>query len=308
VNDQPIALEARDVSKRYRTVWALRECTFQLPANRIIALVGANGAGKSTLLSIISGMLPATSGSLLVNDRPVVKGRAAGGGGSADASSRVAILAQDKPLYRDFSVADMLHFGRCTNRVWDQRRARSWLERFDVPLDRRCGRLSGGQRAQVALAVALGSRPAVLLLDEPLANLDPLARTEVTGELMAETADSDMTVMLSTHIVADLSGVGDHLLLLDAGRPVLTGDIEQLLACHLRFTGPRADRPPSPGTIIQAQHTDRQSTFVLRLPPTPAAPAIVAPGWTAQPVSLEQLVLTYLRASGKAHKDLGAAA
>jgi ABC-2 type transport system ATP-binding protein len=304
MSDQSVAVEARDVSKRYRNAWALRECSFQLPANRITALVGANGAGKSTLLSIISGLLSATSGSLLVNDRPVVKGGPTGGGGSADASSRVAILAQDKPLYRDFSVADMLHFGRCTNRVWDQRRAQSWLERFDVPLDRRCGRLSGGQRAQVALAVALGSRPAVLLLDEPLANLDPVARTDVTGELMAETADGDMTVMLSTHIVAELSGVGDYLLLLDVGRPVLSGDVEELLGCHLRFIGPRADRPPSPGTIVQAQHTDRQSTFVLRLPDTPAAPAIVAPGWIAQPVSLEQLVLTYL----KAHQGMEAAA
>jgi ABC-2 type transport system ATP-binding protein len=308
MSDQSVAVEARDVSKRYRNVWALRECSFQLPANRIIALVGANGAGKSTLLSIISGMLSATSGSLLVNDHPVVRGRPAGGGGSDDAGSRVAILAQDKPLYRDFSVADMLHFGRCTNRVWDQRRAQSWLERFDVPLDRRCGRLSGGQRAQVALAVALGSRPAVLLLDEPLANLDPVARTEVTGELMAEAADGDMTVMLSTHIVAELSGVGDHLLLLDAGRPVLSGDVERLLACHLRFTGPRADRPPSPGTIVQAQHTDRQSSFLVRLPDTPVAPAIVAPGWTAQPVSLDQLILTYLKASAKARQGMEAAA
>jgi ABC-2 type transport system ATP-binding protein len=302
VNDQPIAVEARDVSKRYRTVWALRECSFQLPANRIIALVGANGAGKSTLMSVISGMLPATSGSLVVNGRPVVKG------GIADTGSRVAILAQDKPLYRDFSAADMLHFGRCTNRVWDQRRALSWLERFDVPLDRRCGKLSGGQRAQVALAVALGSRPALLLLDEPLANLDPLARTEVTGELMAEAAEGEMTVMLSTHIVAELSSVGDHLLLLDAGRPVLTGDVEQLLACHLRLTGPRADQPPSPGTIIQVQHTDRQSTFVVRLPDAPAAPAIVAPGWTAHPVSLDQLILTYLKAQGTAHQGLEVAA
>jgi ABC-2 type transport system ATP-binding protein len=183
---QSIAVEARDLSKRYGSVWALRECGFQLPANRIIALVGANGAGKSTLMSIISGMLPATSGTLLVNGHPVVKGGGAG--------ERVAILAQDKPLYRDFTAADMLRFGRSTNRVWDQRRALSWLERFDVPLDRRCGKLSGGQKAQVALAVALGSRPSVLLLDEPLSNLDPLARTEVTGELLAETADNDMTV------------------------------------------------------------------------------------------------------------------
>lgn len=295
MNDQSIALEARNVSKRYRKVWALRECSFQLPAGRIIALVGANGAGKSTLMSVISGLLPATSGTLLVNGRPVTRGSA------ADADGRVAILAQDKPLYRDFSVADMLRFGRSTNRVWDQARALSWLERFDVPLDRRCGSLSGGQRTQVALAVTLASCPAVLLLDEPLSNLDPVARTEVTGELMAEAADSNMTVMLSTHIVAELSGVGEHLLLLDSGRPVLAGDVEELLACHLRLAGPRADRPPSPGTIVQAQHTDRQSTFVVRLPDAGAVPAVVAPGWTAQPVSLDQMVLTYLTAAGTAH-------
>jgi ABC-2 type transport system ATP-binding protein len=296
------AVEARGLSKRYRAVWALRDCGFRLPANRIIALVGANGAGKSTLMSIIAGLLPATSGSVLVNGGPVVKGRGARAGGAAGAGGRVAILAQDKPLYRDFSVAEMLRFGRCTNRVWDQRRALSWLERFDVPLDRRCGRLSGGQRAQVALAVALGSRPALLLLDEPLANLDPVARTEVTGELMAQATEGDLTVMLSTHIVAELSGVGEHLLLLDAGRPVLDGDIDHLLACHARLTGPRADRPPSPGTIVQAQHTDRQSIFVVRMPDAPATPAIVAPGWSAQPVGLDQLILTYLKAAGRARQ------
>jgi ABC-2 type transport system ATP-binding protein len=308
MNDQPIAVEARDVSKRSGNVWALRECSFQLPANRIIALVGANGAGKSTLMSIISGMLAATSGALLVNGHAVVKGKTAGSGGTVDGRSRVAILAQDKPLYRDFTAADMLRFGQSTNLVWDQRRALSWLERFDVPVDRRCSKLSGGQQAQVALAVALGSRPTVLLLDEPLSNLDPVARTEVTGELLAETADGDMTVMLSTHIVAELSGVGDHLLLLDAGGPVLTGDVEELLARHLRFTGPRADRPPTPGTILQAQHADRQSTFIVQLPDATAAPAIVAPGWTVQPISLDQLIITHLKASSQARKDLEAAA
>jgi ABC-2 type transport system ATP-binding protein len=289
----PVAVEARAVSKRYGSLWALRDCSFDLPAGRIIALVGANGAGKSTLMSIIAGTLVATSGSLLVDGRPVAKGRPGG---------RVAILAQDKPLYRDFSVADMLRFGRSTNRVWDQQRALSWLRRFDIPLDRRCGKLSGGQRAQVALAVALGSRPAVLLLDEPLANLDPVARTEVTGELMAEAADGDMTVMLSTHIIAELSGVGDHLLLFHAGRPVLVGDVDDLLGSHLRLTGPRADQPPGPGTIVQTEHTDRQSTFIVR---QPAAPAVVAPGWTAQPLSLDELILTYLRTS---HRELEAAA
>ncbi|MEU1838179.1 ABC transporter ATP-binding protein [Micromonospora chersina] len=306
MSERSIAVDARTVGRRYGAVWALRECSFQLPANRIIALVGANGAGKSTLMSIIAGTLAATSGSVLVHGRPVVKGGSTHGGGAA--GSRVAILAQDKPLYRDFSVSDMLRFGRSTNHVWDQRRAVSWLRRFDIPLDRRCGKLSGGQRAQVALAVALGSRPAVLLLDEPLANLDPVARTEVTGELMAETADSDMTVMLSTHIIAELSGVGDHLLLLDAGRPVLTGDVEDLLDSHVRLTGPRADQPPGPGAIVQAQHTDRQSTFILRQPTPPTTHAVVAPGWTARPVTLDELILTYLRAASQAHRDLETAA
>ncbi|MFG1713479.1 ABC transporter ATP-binding protein [Micromonospora sp. NPDC049203] len=302
MNGEPVAVEARDLSRRYGTVWALRECSFALPANRVVALVGANGAGKSTLLSIIAGTLAATGGTVLVRGRQVVRG------GSADGGSRVAILAQDKPLYRDFTVSDMLRFGRSTNRVWDQRRALSWLDRFAVPLDRRCGKLSGGQRAQVALAVALGSRPAVLLLDEPLANLDPLARVEVTGELLAEVADDDMTVVLSTHIVAELSGVGDHLLLLDAGRPVLTGDVEELLDSHVRLTGPRADQPPGPGTIVQAQHTGRQSTFVLRRPAAPAAHAVVAPGWTAQPITLDELILTHLRASAAAPHEREAAA
>ncbi|QLQ40420.2 ABC transporter ATP-binding protein [Micromonospora robiginosa] len=302
MSERSVAVRARDVSRRYGSVWALRECSFELPAGRIVALVGANGAGKSTLLSIIAGTLAATHGSLLVHGRPVARGE------SGDAGSRVAILAQDKSLYRDFNVSDMLRFGRSTNRVWDQRRALSWLARFDIPLDRRCGRLSGGQRAQVALAVALGSRPVVLLLDEPLANLDPVARTEVTGELMAEAADGDMTVMLSTHIIAELSGVGDHLLLLDAGRPVLTGDVEELLDGHVRMTGPRADQPPGPGTVVQAQHTDRQSTFVLRRPPEPTAHAVVAPGWTVQPLTLDELILTHLKASAAAHRAREAAA
>ncbi|MFB9235505.1 ABC transporter ATP-binding protein [Plantactinospora siamensis] len=306
MSEQSIAVEARDLSRRYGAVWALRNCSFELPANRIIALVGANGAGKSTLLSIIAGMLPATSGALLVRGRPVPGGGSTARGDSA--GSRVAILAQDKPLYRDFSVADMLRFGRSMNRVWDQRRALSWLQRFDIPLDRRCAKLSGGQRAQVALAVALGSRPAVLLLDEPLANLDPVARTEVTGELMAEAADGEMTVMLSTHIIAELSGVGDHLLLLDAGRPVLTGDVEDLLDSHVRLTGPRADQPPGPGAIVQAQHTDRQSTFILRQPVPPATYAVVAPGWTAQPVTLDELILTYLKAAARPFRDMETAA
>lgn len=293
MSDDAFAVEARHLTKRYRGVSALRDCSFQVPAHGIIALVGSNGAGKSTLMSIASGLLPATDGEVLVGGCRVDTRRRAR---PVQTARRVALLAQDKPLYRDFTVADMLRFGRGTNRVWDQQRALNWLTRFEVPLGRRCGRLSGGQRAQVALAVALGTRPGLLLLDEPLSNLDPVARTEVTAELLAEVADSGMTVMLSTHIVAELSGVGDHLLLLAAGQPVLTGEIDDLLAGHTRLTGPRADRPPAPGRVVLARHAERQSTFIVRLPD--AAPPMVAPGWESAPVTLEELVFTYLKESG----------
>jgi ABC-2 type transport system ATP-binding protein len=271
-----VALETRNLGKRYRRLWALKDFTVTLPANKVIALVGANGAGKSTLMSIAAGILPATEGEI----------RAGG---------RVVLLSQDKPLYRSFSVADMLAFGRHLNTVWDQQRALSWLSRFEIPLDRPCGKLSGGQQTQVAMAVALGARPALLLLDEPLANLDPVARREVTGELLGEVADSDLTVVLSTHVVAELAGVGDHLLLLRDGRGALDGDVEELLSQHVRLVGPRSDQPPVDGHVVQRQHTERQSTFLVRTLLGPQTP--VAAPWQAQPVTLEDLVLAYLKTS-----------
>jgi len=268
------AIETAGLGKRYRSLWALEDFTVSLPANKVIALVGANGAGKSTLMSIAAGILPATAGEIHVN-------------------GRVVLLSQEKPLYRSFSVTDMLNFGRHLNRTWDQQRALNWLDRFEIPLDRPCGKLSGGQQTQVAMAVALGARPSVLLLDEPLANLDPVARRDVTGELLGEVADNDMTVVLSTHVVAELAGVGDHLLLLNHGRGKLDGDVEELLGQHARLTGPRADAPPVGGEVLQTQHTERQSTFVIRT--LLGADTPVAEPWKAQPITLEDLVLAYLK-------------
>ncbi|MEU9043639.1 MULTISPECIES: ABC transporter ATP-binding protein [unclassified Kitasatospora] len=271
------ALEVRGLTKRYRGVTALDDCSFTLPAGGVVALVGANGAGKSTLLGIVSGMLEPTAGEYRTD-------------------GRVVLLSQDKPLYRDFKVTDMLNFGRHTNHVWDQARALGWLERFDIPLDRRCDKLSGGQQAQVALAVALGACPSLLLLDEPLANLDPVARKAVTGELLGEVAETGMTVLLSTHVVAELAGVGDHLLLLSHGRNILDGDVEDLLAQHVRLSGPRAERPPVEGETVHENHTARQSTFVVRTLLGAATP-LDAPGWTGHPVTLEDIVLGYLKTS-----------
>ncbi|MGW4112073.1 ATP-binding cassette domain-containing protein [Actinosynnema sp. NPDC004786] len=275
-DDTGSAVRARALGKRYRAKWALRDCTFELPAGRVAALVGANGAGKTTLMTVLAGLLDADEG-------------------SADAVGRVAFVPQDKPVYRHFTATDVLRLGARLNAVWDEARARRWLARFDVPLDAPCGRLSGGRRAQVAFALAIGSRPDVLLLDEPMADLDPLARREATAELLAEVADTGMTVLLSTHLVTELSGVADHLLLLAHGRLLAGGDLDELLDRHVSCTGPRSDAPPVPGEVVAARHVDNQSTFLVRLPVGAPRPVAAAP-WVLRPPTVEDYVLTQLEA------------
>lgn len=284
-SDGQFALAVDGLGKQYRSRlrgnnWALRDCTFGLPSGRVVALVGANGAGKTTLMSILAGLLAPTEGIVAL-------------GGTQQEPNRISFVAQDKPLYRHFSVRDMLKVGQRLNRVWDDERAKRWLRRFEIPLDRPCGRLSGGQQAHVAFAIAVGSRPAVLLLDEPLSNLDPLARRDVTQELMSEVADTGMTVLLSTHVVAELGGVADHLLLLSRGTLLIDSDSDDLLTEHLYYVGPRADEPPCAGEIIKASHSKNQSSFLVRVSPADE-PASVAAPWTTRPVSLEDLVIAYL--------------
>ncbi|MFI9818276.1 ATP-binding cassette domain-containing protein [Saccharothrix variisporea] len=274
-----LAVRAQDLGKRYRAKWALRECSFELPVGRVAALVGANGAGKTTLMSVLAGLLKPDEG-------------------SAGVSGRVAFVSQEKPVYKHFTAADMLRLGAHLNTVWDQGRAERWLERFEIPLGKACGKLSGGQQAQVAFALAIGSRPTVLMLDEPLANLDPLARREVTAELLAEVEETGMTVLLSTHVVAELGGVADYLLLLAHGRLLAGGDLDELLARHALYAGPKSDVPPALGTVVEARHRGNQSTFLVELPADQPRPA-VAGQWTERPVTLEDYVLAQLAATRK---------
>ncbi len=279
VDTSAIAVRAQALGKRYRAKWALRDCTFTLPAGRVAALVGANGAGKTTLMSVLAGLLNADEG-------------------SAGASGRVAFVSQEKPVYRNFTAADMLRLGGHLNVVWDQTRAVRWLERFEIPLDRVCGKLSGGQQAQVAFALAVGSRPAVLMLDEPLANLDPLARREVTAELLSEVDETGMTVLLSTHVVAELGGVADYLLLLAHGRLLAGGDLDDLLARHVTYAGPKSEEPPAAGRVVEARHRGNQSTFLVELPEGQPRPMVAEP-WSVRPVTLEDYVLAQLAATRK---------
>jgi ABC-2 type transport system ATP-binding protein len=277
------ALETTGLGKRYRRNWALQECTLTVPPGRIAALVGPNGAGKTTLLHLAVGLLAPTTGSVRV------LGQAPGTQALAE---QVGFVAQDIPLYRDFTAAEHLTMGAKLNRRFDRALARSRLERVAVPLDRRVGKLSGGQRAQVALALALAKRPQLLLLDEPLASLDPLARREFLQALMGSVAEQGVTVVLSSHLLADLERVCDYLIVLSAAHVQVLGPVDELLERHKLLVGPyRPEQPPIAGVaqVVRASHTDRQATLLVR-----TDGPVHDPAWKAHEVSLEEVVLAYL--------------
>jgi ABC-2 type transport system ATP-binding protein len=278
------ALTTTGLGKKYRRNWALKDCSLAVPEGRVVALVGPNGAGKTTLLHLVVGLLAADQGDVTVLGSPA---------GTVETLPRVAFLPQDKPLYDGFSVAEMLRFGERMNPGWDQDAAIRRLAALDIPLDRKVGKLSGGQQAQVALTVALAKRPELLVLDEPLANLDPLARHEVMRGLMAAVAESGMTVMLSSHVVSDLVDTCDWLVVLNGGRVQVSGDIEDLLAGHRLLTGPveLADGVAARVDVVDDERTDRQATLLVRTDGRPA----LDPRWTDRGVNLEEMVLAYLR-------------
>lgn len=278
------ALEAVGLSKQYGRHQALRDCTVTIPAGRVAALVGPNGSGKTTFLHLVVGLSQPTSGEVAVFGGTV--------GRDARALTRVAFLAQEKPLYRSFRVREMLRFGRDLNPRWDGDLARRRLEELEIPLDRKVGRLSGGQQTQVALTLALAKRPSLLVLDEPLADLDPLARHDVTRHLMAAVAETGLTVLLSSHVVPDLADTCDWLVVLNRGRVQVSGDIDELLAGHHLLVGPAdsADAVAAEHQVVTRHTAGRQTSLLVR----GSGPA-VDPRWTGRPVELEELVLTYLR-------------
>jgi ABC-2 type transport system ATP-binding protein len=249
------ALETAHLGKRYGRTWALRECTLQLPAGRIAALVGPNGAGKTTLLQLAVGLLRPTAGQVRVFGRdPRIR--------PLEVLSRIGFVAQDTPLYRSFSVTDLLAFGRHTNSLWDQQAAVDRITNLGIPLNRPVGKLSGGQQAQVSLALALAKRPDLVLLDEPLATLDPLARREFLRVLIQATTADGMTVLLSSHILSDLERVCDYLIILSNASIQLAGDIGQIVSSHKRLIGPPRDHMDVAGTfprIVEERHTERQT-------------------------------------------------
>ncbi|MBF9129057.1 ABC transporter ATP-binding protein [Plantactinospora sp. S1510] len=278
------AIESRDLGRRYRRTWALRGCTLALPEGRVIALVGPNGAGKSTLLNLAAGLLQPSEGTLRIFGEPLDDRPAA--------LARISYMAQETALYPTFTVAELLTFGRRLNPGWDDRWARERLSRLRLPSDVPAGRLSGGQRAQVALVLALAKRPRLLLLDEPLASLDPVARHDVMALLMESVAEAGMTVVLSSHIISDLVDTCDWLVTINQGRVQVSGDIDELLATHRLLTGPREALDSLPPRLPVVAHTvnGRQASVLARI-----GAHRLAPVWTVNEVSLDELVLCYLR-------------
>ena len=278
------ALETTKLSKRYGRTWALHDCTLSLPAGRVAALVGPNGAGKTTLLHLSMGLLEPTAGSVQVFDlSPTAQ--------QGSTLPRLGFVAQDTPLYKGFTVEELLTLGRKLNPRWDDRLARARMQKLGIPLNRRAGKLSGGQQAQVALVLALAKRPDLLLLDEPLASLDPLARREFLRTLMDAVAESGLTVLLSSHIIGDLERVCDYLVILSASQVQLAGDMQEIARTHKRLIGPRQDETAvaSVHTVIEASHTARQTTLLVR-----TNGPLFDPSWEAQEVSMEDIVLAYL--------------
>jgi ABC-2 type transport system ATP-binding protein len=282
-------IEANDLGKRYGSTWALRECTLAVPDGHVVALVGPNGAGKTTLLNLAVGLTDPTAGavSVLGHMRP----------GSLAALDAIAFVAQDAPLYKNLSVADMLHLTRNLNRHFDQRYAEARLGELDIPLQRKAGNLSGGQQAQLALTLALARRPRLLVLDEPMAMLDPLARHDFMATVMTAMVEDGVSVVLSSHVLIELERVADYLILVSRGRVQVAGEVDDLVAHHRMLTGPAAevDRFTERLGVVHAWRGEAQAHLLVR---TNGSTDAVPSGWEEHPVSLEELTLAYLREPG----------
>jgi ABC-2 type transport system ATP-binding protein len=284
-------IEANTLGKRYGSTWALRECTLAVPEGHVTALVGPNGAGKTTLLNLAVGLTDPTSGTV-----SVLGGRRAGSRAALDG---IAFVAQNAPLYKNLSAADLLHETRNLNRRFDQGYGERRLGELSIPLRQKAGRMSGGQQAQVALTLALARRPQLLVLDEPLANLDPLAREDFMATVMTAAAKDGISVVLSSHVLAELERVADYLVLVAHGRIQVAGEVEDLLAVHRILTGPAtdSDRIAQQWHVVHASRTTPLAQLLVRgdsgVDPVP-------PGWEEHAPTLEELTMAYLRESGAA--------
>jgi ABC-2 type transport system ATP-binding protein len=288
-----LAIETTDLGKRYGAMWALQHCSIQVPTGRVCGLVGANGAGKSTLMRMLAGLSRPSAGHAVVAGRVPADER--------QFLAKIGYLAQEVPLYRRWSTEDHLALGAHMNPVWDDALARDRLRSLCIPLEKPMESLSGGMRAQVALALALGKRPQLLLLDEPVAALDPLARHDFLASLAAAVAEGGVTVLLSSHLLPDLERVCDHLILIADAEPVLCAEIEELLASHKVLSASARDTASIEREhhVLTRTRTPREVTLTVKL-----NGPIVDPSWRVDDLGLEEIVLAYLGKHAAAARDL----
>jgi ABC-2 type transport system ATP-binding protein len=274
-------LQARGLGKRFRREWGLRDCTLTIPQGAIVGLAGPNAAGKSTLLALATGLLAPSEGVIEVLGADPMR--------EPSVLGDIGFVAQGAPLYRSFTVAEAIEFARRTNRSWDDEVVAGLLTRIDSRT--KVGRLSAGERARLALALVLGKRPRLLLLDEPFAGLDPLAGREFLQLLMDGVAETSATVVIASHVIADIERVCDHIVLLAGGGVRLEGNVEELLESHRILMGPRRPLGTIRGVreIVRERHSGRQLTLLV-LTDGP----ILDPSWTVERVGLEELLLSYM--------------
>ncbi len=277
------SVSTNGLGKRYGSVWALQDCTIDVPRGHVTALVGPNGAGKTTLLRLLAGLSRPTAGTMAVLGRPPAPDEMF--------LASIGYLAQDVPVYRRLSAEDHISLGAHLNQRWDGDGARDRLRALRVPLDRAVATLSGGQRAQVGLSLALAKRPQLLLLDEPVAALDPLARREFLATLSEAVADGDLSVVLSSHLLHDLERVCDHIILLSSARTQLCEDIDEVLASHRMLVGPRRNLSEVERGlhVVKATQTERQTRLLVRW-----QGQVLDPAWEVDEVGLEDVILAYM--------------
>lgn len=278
-----VLLETQEVTKRFRKREALSKCTLSIPTGRVVGLVGPNGAGKSTLLNMCVGLSRPSEGSIEVFGRVPTD--------TPDQLSRLGFVAQDHPICSNFTVGDHLKLGARLNPKWDGQLAMSRIEQLGLDLRQRGGKLSGGQRAQLSLTLALAKRPEALILDEPVASLDPLARREFLEITMETVVEHDISVILSSHLVSDVERVCDFLVILVSSHVVLTGEVDDIVTSHHRLVGPATSSEPrlENQEIIKWYRVGRQDELIVR-----SNGPVADPGWIIESLNLEDIVLAYM--------------
>lgn len=288
-----VPLSVHSLGQRYGSKWVLKDCSFDLRPHAVTALIGPNGAGKSTLMSAIAGLHQPTEGRIEIEGTPIT---------ASPSHPHLGYLAQDKPLYRQYKIADMVAIARNLNARWDQAHCDELIDAAKLDRKQKIATLSGGQRTRLALALVLARRPSVLLLDEPLADLDPLARLEVQRTLMTEVVDTGMTVLMSSHILGEVADLCEDILVMGTapgggGNIALAGSIDEILATHRILVGPGTEPDElgfiPAGSIVEAHHARRQTTLIVDRPVGP-----LPEGWTSGDPTMDDVVLAYLRADG----------